>query len=152
MGFGHRFRNWLCSLFATTNSKVLLNGRPGKSFGHCRGLRQGDPLSPMLFILPIDPLQKFLMRAAEAVLLMPIKAKNGVHRISLYADDAAIFANPNIDEMCTIARVLKVFGDASGLLVNLEKTEIFPIRCHVDDLDGCLLHFPAKLGAFPWPI
>lgn len=149
LGFGHRFRSWLCSLFAMTNSKVLLNGRPGKSFRHRRGLRQGDPLSPMLFILAIDPLQKLLIRAAEAGLLMPIKAKNGVYRISLYADDAAIFANPNIDEMRTIARVLRVFGDASGLLVNLEKTEIFPIQCQANDLQECLIHFPAKLGSFP---
>lgn len=56
LGFGQTWRNWTMTLLKTTSSKTLLNGIPGKTYRHSRCLRQGDPLSPMLFILVIDPL------------------------------------------------------------------------------------------------
>jgi hypothetical protein len=46
----------------------------------------------------------------------------------LYADDAAIFAAPNATELDNLQKILHVFGECSGLSVNMAKTEIFPIR------------------------
>jgi hypothetical protein len=69
MGFGPRWRGWVSILLSTASSAVLLNGVRGKWFRHFTGLRQGDPLSPMLFILAMEPLQRLFHIAASDGLL-----------------------------------------------------------------------------------
>lgn len=66
LGFPSRWRDWISALLATSSSQVLLNGIPGQPIAHGRGLRQGDPLSLLLFVLAIDPLQRLLQLATDS--------------------------------------------------------------------------------------
>jgi hypothetical protein len=115
MGFGQGWRDLICILWGSTTSRILLNGIPGKPIKHRRGLRQGDPLSPMLFILAMDPLQRLLDKATEQGLLSPIGADPIKMRTSLYADDAALFIRPTVSDITNVQLILAGFGEATGL-------------------------------------
>jgi hypothetical protein len=58
-----------------------------------------------------------------------LHANCATFRMSLYADDAAVFINPSASDLLITRHILRVFGEASGLITNLKKTEYFPIRC-----------------------
>jgi hypothetical protein len=51
LGFDQRWRNWISALWCTASSSYLLNGEPGKRVLHCKGVRQGDPLSPHVILI-----------------------------------------------------------------------------------------------------
>ena len=71
-GFGSRWRDWISLLLTTASTRVLLNGQPGQPIYHRRGLRQGDPLSPMLFVLVMDTLNRLFVKAKTDGVLQPI--------------------------------------------------------------------------------
>jgi hypothetical protein len=120
-----------------------------EKFLHCRGARRGDPLSPMLFLLAMKPLHRLFQKVQE-VGLMP-KLSNSCHKFRdfLYADDAAIFIQPSSHELQVTQSILQTFVEASGLITNISKTEVFPIQC--DNLDlSFLLQANMKLSSFPY--
>ena len=149
LGFGPRWCEWVSILFRIATSRVMLNGLLGTSFHHARGVRQGDPLSPMLFILAMDPLQRILEFATQMGALSPVPSSTARWRTSLYADDAAIFINPRKEDIDAIKVILQAFGNISGLHINLEKSSVHPIRCDEIDLDHVLTSFAGIRGSFP---
>ena len=159
LGFGSRWRDLVCGLLASSSTQVLLNGTPGDFILHKRGLRQGDPLSPMLFILVMDVLNWMVTRASEAGLLQPLSSRPIQHRISLYADDVAIFLRPAAADINLTLQLLQLFGDASGLKTNVQKSNVLPIQCSevdlatIQDLLPCeVLNFLCKYLGLPLTI
>jgi hypothetical protein len=114
-GFPTKWRNWISILLATSSSSVNLNGVRGPWVKHRRGLRQGDPLSPYLFILAIDTLHHILQRAMQEGLLSPLRDRAARLRLSLYADDATLFLNPEKKDVDMVMNIMQRFGAATSL-------------------------------------
>lgn len=83
LGFGPIWCDIISGLLSSSSTQVLLNGSPGERIVHRRGLRQGDPLSPMLFILVMDVLCHMVKLASDEELLLPLARRSLQHGISL---------------------------------------------------------------------
>lgn len=110
-GFGQRWCDLISLITASSMSRVLLNGIPGKPFRHKRGLRQGDPLSPMLFILAMELLQRLLEMATQRGILTSPTPRAARLGVSFYADGDVVFVNPIRSEVKVIKEILHYFGE-----------------------------------------
>lgn len=103
----------------------------------------------MLFILVMDVLNWMVTRAAEAGLLQPLSRRPIQHRISLYADDVALFLRPAAADITLTLRMLQLFGDALGLKTNVQKSNVLPIHCSEDNMTLILSLLPCEILDFP---
>jgi exonuclease III len=149
IGFPTRWRDWIATLLFTSSTRIMLNGVPNRPIKHGRGLRQGDPLSPLLFVIAMDPLQKLLECATEDGHLSRLRGRTTQLRVSMYADDTAIFIKPTRADVLSLTRLLELFGNASGLTTNFQKSTILPIRCEGINLSEVLAGSPASVSSFP---
>jgi hypothetical protein len=106
LGFGPRFRELVSILLPTGSSKVLLNDEPGPPIWHRRGLREGDPLSPALFVLVMNSLNRMLAKAMELGFLRRLARRDLATSVSLYADDVVIFCHPDETELRAVHGIL----------------------------------------------
>ncbi|XP_038996095.1 uncharacterized mitochondrial protein AtMg01250-like [Hibiscus syriacus] len=104
-------------------------GAPSNSFRSKRGLRQGCPLSPLLFNLMGEALNGVLQKAVTLSLLQGIKVGQSSLRVShlQFADNLEIFLEANIAMVGNIKRVLRVFELAFGLSLNMSKSKMYGI-------------------------
>jgi hypothetical protein len=149
LGFGQIWCNVVCGLLSSSSTQILLNGCPGEVIHHRRGLRQGDPLSPMLFVLVMDVLNIMVQRASAVGVLQPLSSRFLHHRISLYADDVVVFLWPDAVDIEAFKGILHLFGEASGLKTNIQKSNVFPIHCDEEDLASVQASLPCQLSNFP---
>ena len=108
---------------------VLVNGSPKGFFGSSRELRQGDPLSPLLFLLIMEVLSRLLKKTEESNLIrgFHVGAVNSINvHISrlLFADDTILFCDASREQMLSIRLALSCFQAFMGLKVNVGKSEL----------------------------
>jgi hypothetical protein len=149
LGFGSVWCDIISGLLAISSTQVLLNGSLGEKIQHQRGLRKGDPLSPMLFILVMDVLCPLAKKAVDEQLLQPLARRALQHKISLYADDVVIFLRPSASDIEITLDILQLFGSACGLTTNLQKSSVLAIRCNEEDKATLQEALPCQLSDFP---
>ncbi|GJY97352.1 RNA-directed DNA polymerase, eukaryota [Tanacetum coccineum] len=102
-GFGERWRTWIQSCLRSSRGSILVNGSPTEEFQFFRGLKQGDPLSPFLFILIMESLHISFQRVVDAGLFTGIKINSMVNLSHLFYAYDAIFLGQwsalNIDSL-----------------------------------------------------
>jgi hypothetical protein len=110
----------------TVSFAILINGNPFKTFHPQRGLRQGDPLSPYLFIICADVLYAMLSKAQSNNLIHGVKVAPSAPEIThlFFADDSILFCRETEEEARQIKQIISTYQQASGQLVNYNKSEI----------------------------
>ncbi|XP_026432418.1 uncharacterized protein LOC113329808 [Papaver somniferum] len=110
--FDAKFCGYIEQCISTTTIYVLLKGSPTESFSPTRGIRQGDPLSPYLFILRMEFLSRFLLNAETSHLISSVKAARKAPGIThlMFADDILIFTKADMHNIEGIMSVLDYFS------------------------------------------
>ncbi|KAJ4754103.1 RNA-directed DNA polymerase (reverse transcriptase)-related family protein [Rhynchospora pubera] len=126
--FPRNFLCWLELLFNSSCSALLINGMLGPTFKHQRGLRQGDPLSPSLFLLVADVLAR-MMQSTALTLSDSLSPKLlDPFYILQYADDTLIFSTAKGQAPRSLLLVLDLFSKVSGMSLNLSKSSFVPFN------------------------
>ncbi|KAM2075160.1 hypothetical protein ACFX1T_038088 [Malus domestica] len=106
---------------------VILNGQPGKKFAPSRGLRQGDPLSPYLFLMVGEVLSCLIQVAVEKKLIDGVRlgATGPVLSHIFFADDTLVFMRADEKNCRHLVKLLRDYCDASGQEVNMQKSNVY---------------------------
>ena len=130
----------------------MLNGILGKSFKCLRGVRQGDPLSPLLFVLAADMLQSIINRAwQDKVIKHPLSDEfGGEFRIIQYADDTLLVLPGDARTLFNLKGLLRPFSDSTGLHVNFGKSFLVPINMSDDRATHLARTFGCRVGNMPF--
>jgi hypothetical protein len=131
---------------------VLLNGVPGKPFKCKRGVRQGDPLSPLLFVLAADLLQYVVNCAASEGLLLHQLGNSfgGDYPIVQYADDTLLIMPANECQVTNLKNILGAFSASTGLKVNFAKSSIVPINVEPEKMVVLAAILDCHVGSMPF--
>ena len=127
LGFCEKWVSLVLECISTISYSILVNGELRGDIRPSRGLRQGDPLSPYLFLLCSEGLNRMLQRAV---------ADDGIRGFSLckrgpkishlfFADDSLLFCRASLSDLQVIQNILSLYEKASGQKLNREKTTIF---------------------------
>ena len=127
MGFHERWISMIMECISTVSYSLLINGEPTGLITPTRGLRQGDPISPYLFLLCAEGLNGLLKTAAN---------QGHIHGVSLclkgpkitnifFADDSLLFCRATRVECQKLQDILRLYEKASGQKLNRDKTTLF---------------------------
>ena len=111
----------------SVSTSILWNGEVTEEFAPGRGIRQGDPLSPYLFVLCIERLSHGIIKAVMDGNWRPIRlSKNGTPLTHLFfADDLLLFAEVSMAQACVVESVLDNYCRSSEAKVNKMKTKVY---------------------------
>ncbi|MCI18658.1 LINE-1 reverse transcriptase like [Trifolium medium] len=131
---------------------VLVNGCPTEEINIKRGLKQGDPLAPFLFLLVAEGLGALVRKAVEIGRFKPFGVGRDGLPVSIlqYADDTLCIGEATVDNLWTLKAVLRGFEMASGLKVNFWKSSLSGVNVSNDFMNMASTFLNCRVGGIPF--
>ncbi|XP_021991610.1 uncharacterized protein LOC110888390 [Helianthus annuus] len=150
--YDNKWCSWVKGVIGSAHSAVLVNGSPTFEFQCQKGLRQGDPLSPFLFLIVMEALDRMLSKAVGLGLLEGVNLADGGIVVShmLYADDALILGNWSKENLENTSRLLRIFYLCSGLKINFHKSVIYGMGVEEAEVNRVSHLLGCKVGELPF--
>jgi hypothetical protein len=145
-GFPPLWCDWMDAIFHSSKSAVVLNGVPGRWINCKRGLRQGDPLSPYLFLIVADILQQLVKQ--DGVLQHPL-VDGRPPLVLQYADDTLIILRAEPGAAERLKGILDDFAAATGLVINFSKSTLVPMSLDPEALASAAEVLGCVVEGFP---
>jgi hypothetical protein len=126
-GFDQGWVKWILNLTSSAFFSILVNGVPSAPFSPSRGIRQGDPLCPFLFVLMAEGLGRTISAAITDSSLkgLPLHNLQPALSPSQFVDDTLLLNSPSVKEALSLNSILSDFTDASGMSLNLDKSKLY---------------------------
>ncbi|GKV29210.1 hypothetical protein SLEP1_g38156 [Rubroshorea leprosula] len=152
LGFNIIWRGWIQECLQSSMISVLINGSPTRQFRVGKGLRQGDPLSPFLFLIVAEGLNGLMSSAVEKELYKGVRIGNGATIVShlQFADDTIFFGEATEDNIRVVKCIMRIFEMASGLKINFGKSQLMGVEVDNDWKDRMACILCCKKGKFPF--
>ncbi|GAB2276249.1 hypothetical protein Dimus_039182 [Dionaea muscipula] len=124
--FPQQYTNWIMQCVSTVTYSISLNGQMFGFFNGKRGLRQGDPLSPYLFVICLEFLSRTLkqLHSTPGFSFHPKCKELNITHLA-FADDLILLSRADLQSVNMILNCLKHFSARSGLCVSLAKSRFF---------------------------
>ncbi|XP_039123614.1 uncharacterized protein LOC120260240 [Dioscorea cayenensis subsp. rotundata] len=149
-GFGHKWLGWISSILCSSKATILVNGSPSGYVRYQRGLRQGDPLSPLLFVLVSDVLCTMFDNALNSKILISVPLGEHGRICNLqYADDLLAMTVGGAEDLRVIKLILMIFEGLSGLVTNFSKTCLYTTNLHQLPKDSEAKTVNCEVGLLP---
>ena len=125
MGFCHKWRHWMSACLKSASISILINDSPTKEFAPTRGLRQGDPLAPLLFNIVGEGITGLMREAVQKNLYRSYMAGKKKEPINIlqYVDDTVFVGEAEWENVIVLKAMLRGFELASGLKINYAKSQ-----------------------------
>ena len=153
MGFPSLWRKWIKECVGTATASVLVNGSPTDEFSLGRGLRQGDPLSPFLFLLAAEGFNVLMVALVRHNLFSGFQVGNSASTIVLhlqFADDTLILGDKSWANIRAMRAILLLFQSMSGLKVNFSKSCLVGVNVAHSWLAEAAMVLSCKVGSIPF--
>lgn len=130
LNFSTKWRKWIRGCISSASTSVLINGSPSNIFNLERGIRQGDPLSPFIFLIVAEGLSLLVKKVVEISILEPVEVGRDKVIVShlQYSDDTIFSCTTKMKNIEAIKHILRNFEMASGLKVNFNKCEVMGVN------------------------